>query len=84
MGKRPSLTEELESLGSATEPAMAPSGVVDLAGSEAELETLRFLVDLFRQCTGENPKNRPTADDLYEMLVLRTSNLTSSGCQKVE
>ncbi|KAF5466065.1 hypothetical protein F2P56_016022 [Juglans regia] len=83
MGKRPLLTDELESLGSATEPAMAQSGV-ELVGSEAELETLRFLVDLFRQCTEENPKNRPTADDLYEMLVLRTSNLTSSGCQKPE
>lgn len=83
MGKRPSLTDELESLGSATEPAMAQSGV-ELVGSEAELETLRFLVDLFRQCTEENPKNRPTADALNEMLVLRTSNLTSSGCQKPE
>jgi hypothetical protein len=58
---------------------MAQSGA-ELVGSKAELETLRFLVDLFRRCTEESPKNRPTADDLYEMLRLRTSNLTSSEC----
>ncbi|XP_062169022.1 uncharacterized protein LOC133875048 [Alnus glutinosa] len=79
IGKRPSLTEELEALGSFSEPAMAQSGA-ELVGSKAELETLRFLVDLFRRCTDESPKNRPTADDLYEMLRLRTSNLTSSEC----
>lgn len=79
IGKRPSLTDKLEALGSFSEPAMAQSGAEPVE-SEAELETLRFLVDLFRHCTEESPKNRPTADDLYEMLRLRTSNLTSSEC----
>ena len=52
----------------------------ELVESEAEVETLSFLVDLFRRCTEEDPKNRPTADDLYDMLVARTSNVASSRC----
>jgi hypothetical protein len=56
---------------------MAQSGA-ELVGSEAELETLRFFVYLFRRRTEKSPKNRPMADDLYEMLCLRTSNLTRS------
>ncbi|KAM3754955.1 hypothetical protein ACB098_02G002000 [Castanea mollissima] len=79
MSKRPQLTDELEALSSISEPAMAQSGA-ELVESEAELETLRFLVDLFRRCTEENPKNRPKAEELYEMLLARTSNVTSSRC----
>lgn len=77
------MTDELEVLGSFSEPEMAQSGA-ELVASEAELETLRFLVDLFRQCTKENPKSRPTADHLYEMLVLRTRNFTSARSQEPE
>jgi hypothetical protein len=73
------LTDELEALGSLSEPAMAQSDA-ELVESEAEVETLSFLVDLFRRCTEEDPKNRPTADDLYDMLVARTSNVASSRC----
>ncbi|GMY27305.1 mitogen-activated protein kinase kinase kinase a [Fagus crenata] len=79
IGKRPQLTDELEALGSLSEPAMAQSDA-ELVESEAEVETLSFLVDLFRRCTEEDPKNRPTADDLYDMLVARTSNVASSRC----
>ncbi|KAA8527650.1 hypothetical protein F0562_034955 [Nyssa sinensis] len=49
-GKRPRLTDKLEALGLLQEPAMAQSGT-QLEGQEAESETLRFLVDVFRQCT---------------------------------
>lgn len=73
------MTDELEALGSLSEPAMAQSDA-ELVESEAEVETLSFLVDLFRRCTEEDPKNRPTADDLYDMLVARTSNVASSRC----
>lgn len=79
MSKRPQLTDELEALSSISEPAMAQSGA-ELVESEAELETLSFLVDLFRRCTEENPNNRPKAEELYEMLLARTSNVTGSRC----
>ncbi|GAV57544.1 Pkinase domain-containing protein/LRR_4 domain-containing protein/LRR_7 domain-containing protein/EDR1 domain-containing protein [Cephalotus follicularis] len=72
MCKRPRLTDELEALGSLNEPEMAQSGT-DLEGPEVELESLRFLVYLFRRCTEEIPADRPTARDIYEMLLARTS-----------
>ena len=68
MGKRPRLPQELEALESSNESAMTQSGT-ELDGTEAEIETLRFLVDVFRRCTEENPTDRPTAEDLYDMLV---------------
>ena len=68
MGKRPRLPEELEALESSSESAMTQSGA-KLDGTEAEVETLRFLVDVFRRCTEENPTDRPTAGDLYDILL---------------
>ncbi|XWS53909.1 hypothetical protein CRYUN_Cryun10bG0040900 [Craigia yunnanensis] len=68
MGKRPRLPEELEALESSRESAMTQSGA-KLDGTEAEVETLRFLVDVFRRCTKEKPTDRPTAEDLYDMLL---------------
>ncbi|KAK9287821.1 hypothetical protein L1049_016263 [Liquidambar formosana] len=77
MGERPRLTEELEELGSLDEPAMARSAT-ELEAAEPDLETLRFLVDLFRRCTERNPTDRPTAENLHEMLLTRMSTCTSS------
>ncbi|PNT15386.2 hypothetical protein POPTR_010G081400v4 [Populus trichocarpa] len=71
-GKRPPLTDELEALGSIDEHLVTQSGS-DLEGPEVESETLRFLVDLFCQCTKENPADRPTASDIYKLLLARTS-----------
>nr|AMM42875.1 LRR-RLK [Vernicia fordii] len=76
-GKRPPLTKELETLASMNEPATTQPGS-NLAGAEAESETLRFLVDLFHRCTEGNPANRPTAAEIYELLLARTSTFTSS------
>ncbi|CAB4292137.1 unnamed protein product [Prunus armeniaca] len=73
MGKRPKLTEELEAFRSLDEPIMTQAGA-ELNGTEADLDTLRFLVDLFYQCTEENPQNRPTADNLYELLLKHSSS----------
>ncbi|XP_012069717.1 uncharacterized protein LOC105632051 isoform X2 [Jatropha curcas] len=70
-GKRPPLTDELETLASMHEPAATGSGS-ELAGPEAESETLRFLIDLFRQCTEGSPANRPTAAEIYELLRVHT------------
>ncbi|KAJ6981643.1 ATP binding protein [Populus alba x Populus x berolinensis] len=71
-GKRPPLTDELEALGSIDEHLVTQSGS-DLEGAEAESETLRFLADLFCQCTKENPADRPTASDIYKLLLARTN-----------
>ncbi|KAM7279018.1 hypothetical protein ACFE04_006152 [Oxalis oulophora] len=73
MGKRPPLTDELEVLGSVNEPEMGQS---DTESVEDEIESLRFLVDLYRRCTEADPSDRPTARDLHEMLLDRTSNTT--------
>lgn len=75
VGKRPRLTNELEALRSSHEPEVAQSGV-EREEKEGDLDALDFLVDLFRRCTEENPTDRPTAEELYEMLLSRTSNLT--------
>ncbi|KAF9607036.1 hypothetical protein IFM89_030809 [Coptis chinensis] len=76
-GQRPPLTDELEALVSSDETATAKL-YTKLVGVEAETETLRFLVYLFRQCTERNPKDRPTAAHLYEMLNARIDSLASS------
>ncbi|KAK8661435.1 hypothetical protein V6N13_091039 [Hibiscus sabdariffa] len=74
MGKRPRLPEELEALeSSSTETAMTQSG------TEAETETIRFLVDIFRQCTEENPVDRPTAEDLHNLLLKDTNDFRNSS-----
>ncbi|TYI06160.1 hypothetical protein ES332_A10G138600v1 [Gossypium tomentosum] len=72
MGERPRLPEDLEALES-TESVMTQSG------TEAETETLRFLVDIFRKCTEENPVDRPTANNLYDMLVKYTNDFRNSS-----
>ncbi|KAL4387740.1 hypothetical protein GQ457_09G019660 [Hibiscus cannabinus] len=74
MGKRPRLPEELEALeSSSTETAMTQSG------TEAETETIRFLVDIFRQCTEENPVDRPTAEDLHNLLLKDVNDFRNSS-----
>ncbi|XP_075506811.1 uncharacterized protein LOC142543443 isoform X1 [Primulina tabacum] len=65
MGERPRLTDELE----------------ELAPSDKELETksqtLWFLVKLYRRCTKNDPADRPSAEDIYNMLLDRISSIRS-------
>ncbi|XP_045819646.1 uncharacterized protein LOC123913087 [Trifolium pratense] len=74
MGKRPQLTDEMEALSSMGEPTMIQSGE-ELEKSDAETDTLKFLVDLFHRCVEENPNERPTAEEIYEMLLEHTSRI---------
>lgn len=69
-GVRPQLTEELEALESPNETSMSQSNA-DLEVPGAEVETLKFLIDIFRRCTEEHPSDRPTAGELYNMLLKR-------------
>lgn len=78
MGKRPPLTDELEeALGPPDDPAMVQSSTEPLI-PEAELETIRFLIDMYNRCTENNPTDRPTAKNLYDMLLSRTSSVIDS------
>lgn len=75
MGKRPQLSNELEALLPKNDPKVSTAGSGE--GSE-ESATLRFLVDLYKQCTERNPVDRPKAADIYELLVAHMSTLNSS------
>lgn len=74
MGKRPRLTDELEGLSSINEPTMIQSGQ-ELEKSDADTDTLEFLVDLFHRCVEENPNERPTAEEIHEMLLEHTRHI---------
>ncbi|KAL5127340.1 Tyrosine-protein kinase Src64B [Glycine soja] len=54
MGKRPQLTDELRVLSSMNGPTMIPSGE-ELEKSDAGVDMLKFLVDLFHKCVEQNP-----------------------------
>ncbi|KAL3828755.1 hypothetical protein ACJIZ3_017557 [Penstemon smallii] len=67
MGERPRLTEELDSL--------AQSEDKDL---ETELETLKFLAELYHHCTEKNPADRPSAENIYNSLLAFSSPVTAA------
>lgn len=67
-GKRPPLSDEIELLRSSEEASSKK-----FEGADGELEDLRFLVDLFYQCTNGNPAQRPTSQGLYDMLLSKTT-----------
>ncbi|KAJ4914841.1 Leucine-rich repeat protein kinase family protein [Raphanus sativus] len=76
-GKRPKLPEELETLISETEGDDDESAnklreEYDLTASD--LDTMRFLIDVFRLCTEESPLDRLIAGDLHEMILSRTKS----------
>ncbi|XP_043692278.1 uncharacterized protein LOC122642764 [Telopea speciosissima] len=76
-GERPSLTDELEILRFSEEPARTRSSTEGV-DAEAEAEIMTFLVDLFCRCTKGNPADRPTAEQLYDMLQARANSFLSS------
>lgn len=82
MGKRPQLTDELEALSSINEPTMIQSGE-ELEKPDAETDTLEFLVDLFHRCVEENPNDRPTAEELQEMLLGHTRHIQVQNVREI-
>ncbi|KAL5702183.1 hypothetical protein ACHQM5_027430 [Ranunculus cassubicifolius] len=76
-GQRPPLTDKLKALVSADESDLDKLSSKPV-GEESETEHLRFLVYLFRKCTQGKPKDRPTAEHVYEMLDARINCLDNS------
>uniref|UniRef100_A0A803NAG5 Protein kinase domain-containing protein n=1 Tax=Chenopodium quinoa TaxID=63459 RepID=A0A803NAG5_CHEQI len=76
-GKRPLLNGKIEKPGSLEEHSGLNS-CTEIEGEDRESEGLRFLIDLFHQCTNGNPDERPTAEDIYDMLLAKTSSFTAA------
>ncbi|KAL0433734.1 UNVERIFIED_CONTAM: putative serine/threonine-protein kinase DDB [Sesamum latifolium] len=72
MGERPKLTDELEALAQ-SEPDL-----------EAESEPLRFLAKLYHQCTEKNPSDRPSAKNIYNLLLAHERSVKGSRSSEQE
>ncbi|KAK4434057.1 putative serine/threonine-protein kinase DDB [Sesamum alatum] len=72
MGERPKLTDELEALAQSE---------TDL---ETDSETLRFLAKLYHQCTEKNPSDRPSAKNIYNMLLAHERSVKASRSSEQE
>ncbi|KAL0392893.1 UNVERIFIED_CONTAM: Serine/threonine-protein kinase pak-1 [Sesamum radiatum] len=72
MGERPKLTNELEELAESE------------ADLETESETLRFLAKLYHQCTEKNPYDRPSAKNIYNMLLTHERSVKGSRSSEQE
>ncbi|PKA48812.1 Mitogen-activated protein kinase kinase kinase YODA [Apostasia shenzhenica] len=68
--RRPALTEELETLAKLEE---APSGA-GLGLSDTDAKKMKLLVDLFYECTRDDPAERPTAGQIYQRLCSAASH----------
>ncbi|KAL8128896.1 hypothetical protein V2J09_018051 [Rumex salicifolius] len=77
-GERPPLSDELQVLVSMENPTEARNSKTLEGTTDAELEALSFLVDVYHKCTESNPADRPSASDLYPLLASKTSSFTSS------
>lgn len=83
MGKRPQLTDELEAMSSMNEPTMVQS-CEELEKSDPDTgDMLKFLVDLFHRCMEVNPNERPTAEEIHNMLVGHTSCVQVQDVRKI-
>ncbi|KFK42763.1 hypothetical protein AALP_AA1G036600 [Arabis alpina] len=79
-GKRPKLPEKLETLISETEEDKSTSKLgEELDLTESDLDTMRFLIDVFHHCTEESPLDRLNAADLHEMILSRTKKISPAG-----
>jgi hypothetical protein len=63
-------------------PTMIQSGE-ELEKSDAETDSLKFLVDLFHRCVEENPNARPTAEEIHETLLGHTSRIQVQNFSEV-
>ncbi|KAF8111602.1 hypothetical protein N665_0074s0126 [Sinapis alba] len=79
-GKRPKLPEELETLASETEEEETANKLREAYDlTESDLDTMRFLIDVFHCCTMESPSERLSAEDLHEMILSRSKSKSPTG-----
>lgn len=80
-GKRPKLPEKLETLISETEEDESAANKLreEFDLTESDLDTMRFLIDLFQRCTEESPLDRLNAGELHEMILSRTKSKSPTG-----
>ncbi|KAJ4895253.1 Leucine-rich repeat protein kinase family protein [Raphanus sativus] len=79
-GKRPKLPEELETLASETEEEESATKLreeYDLP--ESDLDTMRFLIDVFHCYTMESPSERLSAEDLHKMILSWSKSKSPTG-----
>ncbi|KAK4355557.1 hypothetical protein RND71_024528 [Anisodus tanguticus] len=81
-GKRPQLPEELEVMAASKaeleDLAKSCSGS-DLDKKQSESRFLRFLVSIYRWCTEKDPDDRPTAENLHNLLLTCANSLPSQS-----
>ncbi|KAJ0229704.1 Protein kinase domain-containing protein [Hirschfeldia incana] len=79
-GKRPKLPEELETLASETEEEESATKLrEEYELTESDVDTMRFLIDVFHCCTMESPSDRLNAEDLHEMILSRSKSKSPTG-----
>lgn len=84
-GKRPQLTEELEAMATSKtelEDLAKSCSSSDLDKKQSESRILRFLVSIYRWCTEKDPNDRPTAENLYNLLLSCADSLSSQQSQE--
>ncbi|XP_019094836.1 PREDICTED: uncharacterized protein LOC109124472 isoform X2 [Camelina sativa] len=78
-GKRPKLPKKLETLSSEVEEDDSINKLCEEFDlTESDLDTMRFLIDVFHQCTEESPLDRLNAEDHHEMILLQTKRKSKS------
>lgn len=81
-GKRPELPKELEAMTASKEEledlAKSCSGS-DSDNKLSESGILRFLVSIYHWCTEKDPDDRPTAENLYHLLLTCANSLPSQS-----
>ncbi|KAJ8543449.1 hypothetical protein K7X08_005972 [Anisodus acutangulus] len=82
VGKRPQLPEELEVMAASKaelEDLAKSCSVSNLDKKLSESRILRFLVSLCRLCTEKDPGDRPTVENLYNLLLTCANSFPSQS-----
>lgn len=84
-GKRPQLTEKLEAMAASKaelEDLAKSCSSSDLDKKQSESRILKLLVSIYRWCTEKDPNDRPTAENLYNLLLTCANSLPSQQSQE--
>jgi len=84
-GKRPQLTEKLEAMAASKaelEDLAKSCSSSDLDKKQSESRILKLLVSIYCWCTEKDPNDRPTAENLYNLLLTCANSLPSQQSQE--